>query len=448
MIDPHQADRRPPFLRPNGPTLIMDSSTRTVALTVTWLTLGLLVCTGCEETITPRNKPPVISSLTAVPDTVDIGGTSTLTAVADDADGDSLTYTWSAAYGTIDGTDETAIWTAPFASGVRDISLSVTDGHEGQADTSVSITVVAPSLISLATADGPKLDGIGNELAWLNAAPLVVKAGALPRFQSPFGEVTVVDVTLKSVHTDTDLYILASWTDPTGTENVTKKQWSYNSGTSSWERSGTEDEDRLFFMFDAKDNGTEGADCATMCHVATGEMKTTGGGHVDVWHWKAARTHPVGLADDMWWDGDGRGSDAQTINAYKDNITASGNFPKYAGGTNPYGNFIKIEVGETEADLALFDSTDAGLQANTYPGYTLDLNAAVSGESRHDVHARGRYDGGVWVWTVELQRALDTGQADDVVFVIGSSHQFSMAVTDNSGGAHRGAGVIDLVIEE
>ncbi len=415
---------------------------RTASKTIILLTLGLLVFSGCEETVTPQNKPPVISSITAVPDTVDIGGTSTVTAVADDADGDSLTYTWSAAYGTLAGTGETATWTASFASGVRDISLTVSDGYQGQADTIVSIPVIAPSLPSTAVTTGPTLDGTSDDLAWLNAAPLVVTTGAVPRFQSAIGE---VDVTLKSVHTGSDLYILATWTDPNGTENVTKKQWSYNGGTSSWERSSA-DEDRLFFLFDAGDNGTEGADCATMCHVATGSMSTTGGGHVDVWHWKAARTNPVGLADDKWWDGSGRGSDAKTISAYKDNITASGNFPKYAGGTNTYGNFIKIEVGETEADLVLFDSTDAGLQGNTYPGYYVDLNATDSGESRHDIHASGSYAGGVW--TVEFKRALDTGNADDVAFVVGGSYQFSVAVTDNSGGAHSGAGVIDLVIKE
>ncbi|MCH7520900.1 MAG: hypothetical protein IIB42_04240 [Candidatus Marinimicrobia bacterium] len=444
MINSHRGGRRLPFLPYNGPTMLTfmkDSGMRIASITPVLLISAWLVIAGCEETITPRNKPPVISSITAVPDTVDIGGTAILTAVADDADGDSLTYTWSADYGTLAGTDEIATWTAPFASGVRDISLSVDDGHEGQVELSVSIPVIAPSLISLATADGPTLDGIGNELAWLNAGPLVVTAGAVPRFQSDFGGVAV---TLKSVHTDSDLYILASWTDPSGTPNVTRKQWSYNSGTSSWERSGA-DEDRLFFMFDAGDNGTEGADCATMCHGATDEMTTTGGGHVDVWHWKAARTNPVGLADDKWWDGDGRGSDAKTISAYQDNITGSGNFPKYAGGSNAYEDFIKIEVGETETDLVIFDSTDAGLQANTYPGYILDLNAAESDESRHDVHAWGRYAGGVW--TVEFKRALDTGHTDDVVFVVGSSIQFSVAVTDNSGGAHSGAGVIDLVIK-
>ncbi|MFQ6675096.1 MAG: ethylbenzene dehydrogenase-related protein [Fidelibacterota bacterium] len=293
------------------------------------------------------------------------------------------------------------------------------------------------SLISSSVSTPPVLDGNSTDAAWDRADEFVITVGSSASHANAFGE---VDVSLRSVHTATDVYILASWQDPSLTENVDKKLWSYESG--EWTQSGNED--RLFLMFDAGDNGSEGADCATMCHVGEGAMYTTGGGHVDVWHWKAHRTNPIGLADDKWWDGTGRGSDAKTISAYKDNATGSGNYPAYAGPITD-GHFIIIAEGASTADLEVFDSTDVTLQANTYPGYYLNANATNSGESRHDVKAAGKYVNGEW--TVELKRALDTGHDDDVVFQVGSTTQFSIAITDNSGGSHSGAGVFDFTIE-
>lgn len=305
------------------------------------------------------------------------------------------------------------------------------------------------SLVSVSVSSGPTLDGDGSDAVWDEADAFVVTTGVSADYANAFGE---IDVTLKSVHTSSDVYILASWTDPTGTENVDKNQWSYSDGT--WSKSGNED--RIYFMFDMGVNGTEGADCSSMCHVADGKMWTTGGGRVDVWHWKAHRTNPLGLADDKYFDdnyteddgsisGDGgRHGDSKNISAYKDNKTSSGNFPLYAGPiTN--GSFIIIPDGGTTGDLTPFDSTDANLQSNTYPGYYLNANAYDSGESRHNVEATGNYSNGVW--TVEFKRALDTGNDDDAAFAVGSTTKFSIAATDNSGGDHSGAGVFNFTIE-
>lgn len=302
------------------------------------------------------------------------------------------------------------------------------------------------SLVSVSVSSGPTLDGSGNDAVWDEADAFVIPLGVSADYSKAFGE---FDITLKSVHTSSDVYILASWTDPSGTESVDKNQLTYSNG--AWSKSGNED--RLFFMFDGGDNGTEGANCATMCHVGDGFMRvSTSGGHVDVWHWKAHRTNPIGLTDDKWWndgsgsDGDGRSSDSKTISAYKDNKTASGNFPLYAGPITD-GSFIISQVGKAGgfSDLELFDSTDVNLQSNSYPGYFLDATAYGSGESRHDVESGGKYSNGVW--TVEFKRALNTGHDDDAAFAVGSTTKFSIAVTDNSGGDHSGAGVFNFTIE-
>ena len=45
------------------------------------------------------NSPPVITNLSASPQTVEIGGTVGLTCSATDADGDDLSYSWSESAG-------------------------------------------------------------------------------------------------------------------------------------------------------------------------------------------------------------------------------------------------------------------------------------------------------------------------------------------------------------
>ena len=45
--------------------------------------------------------------------------------------------------------------------------------------------------------------------------------------------------------------------------------------------------------------GVDGANCQAMCHFP--EMKTNDG-VVDVWHWKAARSNPMGISEDKFWD--------------------------------------------------------------------------------------------------------------------------------------------------
>ena len=86
------------------------------------------------------NTQPVINSLTANPGTVLQNGTSTLTCDATDADGDYLTYSWSATGGSITGTSSSEIWTAPSTVGSYTITCTVDDGTDSVSDTA-TITV-------------------------------------------------------------------------------------------------------------------------------------------------------------------------------------------------------------------------------------------------------------------------------------------------------------------
>jgi len=85
------------------------------------------------------NHPPVISSLTANPSSIDINQSSTITCIAYDPDGDTLTYTWAKNGGTISGSGSTITWTAPSSAGTYTITCTVSDGHGGQDSESVNI---------------------------------------------------------------------------------------------------------------------------------------------------------------------------------------------------------------------------------------------------------------------------------------------------------------------
>jgi hypothetical protein len=82
-----------------------------------------------------------MSSLTATPATVVAGGSSIVRCTASDPDGDTLTYSWIYAGGSISGTENTVTWTAPATFGIYVITAIVSDGKGGTATQSVSIAV-------------------------------------------------------------------------------------------------------------------------------------------------------------------------------------------------------------------------------------------------------------------------------------------------------------------
>lgn len=285
-------------------------------------------------------------------------------------------------------------------------------------------------LLVTAVSQAPVIDGT-IDAVWSNAKSFDVVVGADVTHQNYFGQQTIM---MKAVSHNNILYILARWDDPSGTESIMKKQWGYN-GT-SWTKS-SQDEDRFFLMFDAGNNGTEGANCATMCHKpSSGMMATTGGGQVDVWHWKAARTNPGGALDDKWWDGAGRGSDAKNSSLYLDNVQIVNNveMPKYMHTSGPSytGKFLFVE--DTVSFNASMNWTGMSL-----PFYCIDSSATGS---RWEVKAKGVYSNGTW--TLEMKRAFNTGNSDDVVLASGKV-EVTIAITDNSGGDHSGSGTFDII---
>jgi len=87
------------------------------------------------------NTPPVIASLTSSATDLPPEGSCTVGCVANDADGDTLTYAWTASGGTITGTGDSITWEAPAAEDTYTINVEVSDGKGGTDSDSVDIVV-------------------------------------------------------------------------------------------------------------------------------------------------------------------------------------------------------------------------------------------------------------------------------------------------------------------
>lgn len=141
------------------------------------------VFSGCQK----DNTPPVVSSVTVVPSTVDANNATTVTVVASDLDNDPLTYAYSVNGGAITGSGAVVQWTAPPTAGAYGLTVTVTDGQGGSAVGNASLTVTEPPTQIVGTASFPA--GTSGDLSnskvslytsydnWLNNQP--IKYGAV-----------------------------------------------------------------------------------------------------------------------------------------------------------------------------------------------------------------------------------------------------------------------------
>lgn len=227
----------------------------------------------------------------------------------------------------------------------------------------------------------------------------------------------ITQATVRSVYTDSDIYFFAQWVESTddGQEvgaSVSRKQWTYDATADSWSRGGNED--RAFFIFpiDDPDFGANGG-CSGGCHDLEDLMYTDAGDLWDVWHWKAARTGPTHTADDKVWDENGRGSD-EGQSAYMEPTDHPEDDP-----TADQPLFMHIADPDANAGYPMwtheavpFDEDATFADGATVPGIVTRMPFG----SRADVTAVGEFDDATGTWTLEIKRARNTGNGDDVRF--------------------------------
>ena len=99
-----------------------------------YLVIAILFILGCNKDdgspTEPENRSPVIQRVTVSPSTIAAEETTNVSCVATDEDGDALTYTWSAQWGSFpNGVSGSSIqWQAPSAAGNYSIAVTVNDG--------------------------------------------------------------------------------------------------------------------------------------------------------------------------------------------------------------------------------------------------------------------------------------------------------------------------------
>lgn len=93
-----------------------------------------------------ENRPPTVKAR-CNPCTVEVGKSSTVTADANDPDGDPLSYKWTAPAGQFaNPADRESLWTAPNQEGPVPVTITVADGKGGTATDTVTIQVVRPAI--------------------------------------------------------------------------------------------------------------------------------------------------------------------------------------------------------------------------------------------------------------------------------------------------------------
>ena len=110
----------------------------------------MLVLAGCAAPKSPAplspppepvNNPPMISSLTADQQLVQPFGKVMLKCLASDTESDNLSYQWTASGGIVEGSTDSASWTAPGNPGSYKITAIVSDGKGGSATGDIFMTI-------------------------------------------------------------------------------------------------------------------------------------------------------------------------------------------------------------------------------------------------------------------------------------------------------------------
>jgi hypothetical protein len=234
-----------------------------------------------------------------------------------------------------------------------------------------------PFLASLDTDEAPVIDGDASDPAWSRAKAVTTR-----------DRIAGMEISLRSVHTDDEVFFLVEFPDPT--ESRAHKTLIWDEAAERY-RSGPQREDTFVFKWSMEPYPVDLSISANKPYRA------------DVWYWKAHRTDPLGYADDK-------------IQMY--GITDL----KHA----------KRVISKDGRRFYLFrtgDEGEAAYQSVIAAEYTEPQVSKFRYQqprgSRADVRAKGSWRNGVW--TIEFRRKLRTGHDDDVQFEKSQSYRFGVS---------------------
>ena len=319
------------------------------------------------------------------------------------------------------------------------------------------------ALVSVKTDQAPTIDG-AVDAAWEKAPAYKVALDETPYKPEGFKGLTKTNVTMKSMYDKDSIYLLLQWADPT--RSVERSPW-VKQPDGKWKQLKAADstghdntyyEDKLGILWNINAAGFDKKGCDIACHKARGgkiagiEDKSPGrkylepGETVDMWHWKAVRTGPVGQVDDQYIDDTkdptknadwGRKGDAKTGGGYANNVNKDKTGPAWMNKTPSEENKYWVLDDQKTEFVDTFKPGDVvgGIVIAPFTG------------SRGDLDARAVWKSGMW--TLEIKRKLVTtgekAKEQDVQFDdLKKTYHFGLSVFDNTQinhvyheGAHR-----------
>ncbi|NOJ96081.1 PKD domain-containing protein, partial [Corallococcus coralloides] len=148
-----------------------------------------------------ENSTPRITGISASAYQVRANETVALSLTATDADGDALTYAWTANGGTFgDATVANPLWTAPATPGNYSLDVVVSDGRGAQSGVTLKLAVIQDT-------------GNANVAVSFNTWPVVAQVKGTPFGQVAPGGTVTLDVTATDADGDTLTY---AWSDDCG----------------------------------------------------------------------------------------------------------------------------------------------------------------------------------------------------------------------------------------
>ena len=232
----------------------------------------------------------------------------------------------------------------------------------------------------------PKIDGNADDWQAYKAVEIPVE-----------GELNVKSISVKSGVVGDEAFFVFQWKDSSHDVEHKPYVWDANKGKYV---AGEQMEDRLAINLAIEGDFTH--------DWLSGKTFKA-----DMWHWKASRSNPIGLAQDKL-----------TI------ITTEVSKKAYTT-TAANGKKIYILRPSDSGDKLYKTTRYATKEKERMPKYI--LSKKVTG-SVADVKAKGVWQDGQW--TVEMKRKLNTGNSDDRVFTKGTAVSASIAVFDHSGDEH------------
>lgn len=272
-----------------------------------------------------------------------------------------------------------------------------------------------------------------DDAAWEKASATTIKTSVIEGSKAA-GD---VEVSAKAIYSGDDIWFRFEWSDASESAG---RVWTWDG--SAWKSGGNEDRLSLYWEITPIDKfQTRG--CAVLCHSPETDpidkwymVAPEVDDRADNWHWKAARTNPIGQVDDKFLIGEltdpediesANKGDAKDKGGYKDNKAEDGKGPAMMQDPSKEPSAGKGFLLVTEAVALDVSKLKAG---DTVPRELLESWTG----SRGDIEAMGTWSNGKW--TVVFHRKLDTGHVDDIKLVTGKTYPFGLAVHDNAGGSN------------